>query len=142
LAFGRATRHPASVRRSPPAALLAPVAALAVVVAGCGDDAGGGRSVGTAEEPVTEFTIVAEDLRFDLDRVVVPAGEEVTATIDNRDRGIGHNLSVALPEGEAKTEVEAGPVEQTLRFTVPEPGEYDFVCDPHVATMEGVIEAV
>jgi plastocyanin len=146
LAFGTATRHPALVRRFPPAALVALVAAIALVLAGCGDDdtgtGTGGRSAGTSDEPVTAFTIVAEDLRFDLERVVVPAGEEVTATIDNRDRGIGHNLSVALPGGEAKTDVEAGPVQQTLRFTVPEPGEHDFVCDPHVATMEGVVQAV
>ena len=155
MAFTPATRHPAGVRRFPPAALVALrriiagnpalLAALALLVAGCGDDGGGGdggRSVGTRDEPVTEFTIVAEDLRFDLDRIVVPAGEEVTATIDNRDDGVGHNLSVDLPDGEAKTDVEAGPVEQTLRFTVPEPGEYDFVCDPHVATMKGVVEAV
>jgi plastocyanin len=143
LAFPPVTRHPAPVRRFPPAALVALLAVLGLLLAGCGDDDGGGeRSVGTADEPVTEFTIVAEDLRFDLDRIVVPAGEEVTATIDNRDSGIGHNLSVALAGGETKTEVEAGPVQQTLRFTAPEPGEYDFVCDPHVATMEGVVEAV
>lgn len=133
------------MRRFPPAALVAPLAAVALLAAGCGDDGGGDdgeRSVGTRDEPVTEFTIVAEDLRFDLDRIVVPAGTEVTATIDNRDDGVGHNLSVALPDGEAETDVEAGPVEQTLRFTVPEPGEYDFVCDPHAATMKGVVEAV
>jgi plastocyanin len=147
LALAAATRHPARVRRSPPAALVALVAVLALLLTGCGGDDGGGgggagRSVGTEDEPVTEFTIVAEDLRFDLDRVVVPAGEEVTATIENRDDGIGHNLSVALPDGEAKTEVEAGPVTQTLRFTVPEPGEHDFVCDPHAASMRGVVQAV
>lgn len=133
------------MRRFPPAALVAPLVAVALLAAGCGDDGGGDdgeRSVGTRDEPVTEFTIVAEDLRFDLDRIVVPAGTEVTATIDNRDDGVGHNLSVALPDGEAETDVEAGPVEQTLRFTVPEPGEYDFVCDPHAATMKGVVEAV
>lgn len=133
------------MRRFPPAALVAPLAAVALLAAGCGDDGGGDdgeRSVGTRDEPVTEFTIVAEDLRFDLDRIVVPAGTEVTATIDNRDDGVGHDLSVALPDGEAETDVEAGPVEQTLRFTVPEPGEYDFVCDPHAATMKGVVEAV
>jgi plastocyanin len=132
------------VRRFPPAALVAPLAAVALLAAGCGDDGGGDgeRAVGTRDEPVTEFTIVAEDLRFDLDRIVVPAGTEVTATIDNRDDGVGHDLSVALPDGEAETDVEAGPVEQTLRFTVPEPGEYDFVCDPHAATMKGVVEAV
>jgi plastocyanin len=146
LALVSGTRHPARVRRSPLAALVAPLALLALLLAGCGDDDGGGgggeRAAGTEDEPVTEFTIVAEDLRFDLERVVVPAGEEVTATIENRDDGIGHNLSVALRDGEAKTEVEAGPVTQTLRFTVPEPGEHDFVCDPHAASMRGVVEAV
>ena len=133
------------MRRFPPAALVALVAALALLVAGCGDDDGGGdsgRSVGSRDEPVTEFTIVAEDLRFDLDRIVVPAGEEVTATIENRDSGIGHNFSVALDDGQAETDIEAGPVTQTLRFTIPEPGEHDFVCDPHAASMKGVVEAV
>ena len=132
------------MRRSPPAALVALVAVFALVLAGCGDDGGGGsgRSAGTEDAPVTAFTIVASDLRFDLGRIVVPAGEEVTATIDNRDGGIGHNFSVALPGGDAKTDVEPGPVRQTLRFTVPEPGGYDFVCDPHPGTMKGVVEAV
>jgi len=189
------------VRRFPPAALVALVAALALVLAGCGDDSGGGgdasgggrsvgtkdepvteftivaenihwnldrivvpageeltatidnrddggggggggRSAGTKDEPVTEFTIVAEGLRFDLDRIVVPAGQEVTATVDNRDTGIGHNFSVALDGDEAETEVKSGPIRQTLRFTIDEPGEHDFVCDPHAATMKGVVEAV
>jgi len=135
------------VRRSPLAALVAPVLALALalVLAGCGGDDGGSEGeqvLGTRDRPVTEFTIVAEDLRFDLDRIIVPAGEEVTATIDNRDSGIGHNLAVSLPGGEAATEIENGPIEQTLTFIAPPPGEYDFVCDPHASTMEGVVEAV
>jgi len=144
LAFAAAARHPASVRRTPRAALVALLAALTLVLAGCGDDGDGGgrRAAGTEAKPVTEVTIVAEDLRFDLDRIVVPAGEEVTVTVDNRDDGIGHNLSVALPDGDAETEVQPGPVEQTLRFTASRPGEYDFVCDPHAATMKGVVEAV
>jgi plastocyanin len=145
LASAGISGHPARVRRSPLAAPVALVAALVLALAGCGGDDGAGQPeqvVGTADRPVTEFTIVAEDLRFDLDRIVVPAGEEVTATIDNRDSGIGHNLAVSLPDGEAATEVENGPVRQTLTFTVPEPGEYDFVCDPHASTMKGVVEAV
>jgi plastocyanin len=135
------------VRRFPPAALVALVAALALLLVGCGGDdgdggGGGGTSVGTDADPVTEFTIVAQDIHWDLDRIVVPAGKEVTAHIDNRDSGIGHNFSVALPDRQAETRIEAGPVQQTLRFTAPEPGEYDFVCDPHAATMKGVVEAV
>ena len=135
------------MRRFPPAALVALVAALALLLAGCGDDSGGGggsdeRTVGSKDEPVTEFTIVAQDLHWNLDRIVVPAGEEITATIDNRDSGIGHNFSVALRGSQAETEIQAGPVKQTLRFTVSDPGEYDFVCDPHAASMKGVVQAV
>ncbi len=126
--------------------MLALALALALAVAGCSGDDGeggdGGATAGSPSDPVTEVTVVAEDIRFDLERIVVPAGEEVTITLDNRDQGIGHNIAVSLPDGEAATEVESGPEEQTLRFTVPEPGEYDFVCDPHASTMKGVVEAV
>jgi plastocyanin len=130
--------------RSPRRALVVAAATAALVAAGCGEDGGGsdGRTIGSRSAPVTEFTIVAEDLRFDLARVVVPAGEEITATIDNRDGGIGHNLRVRLDPDDAATEVEDGPVRQTLRFTVPEPGAHEFVCDPHAARMTGTVEAV
>jgi len=50
-------------------------------VGACGDGDSGGNPTG-AGEAVTEFTIVAENLAWDLDRIVVPAGREVTATID------------------------------------------------------------
>ncbi len=113
-----------------------------LVVAGCGDDGdAGGGVVGTVEDPVTEFTIVAEDIEFDLSRVVVPVGEEVTATIDNRDEGIGHNLRVELDGDDALTEVESGPIEQTLTFTVDRAGDVEFRCDPHIQ-MRGTIQAV
>jgi plastocyanin len=128
--------------RSPRRALLVALPAVVLLAASCGGGGGGGRTVGSRSHPVTSFTIVAEDLRFDLARVVVPAGQEVTATIDNRDSGIGHNLSVELDGDPAATAVQNGPVRQTLRFTIPEPGEHDFRCDPHAARMKGVIEAV
>jgi plastocyanin len=116
---------------------LGGAAALALLVAGCGDD---DESSSPARSPVTAFTIVAENIRWDLDQIVVPAGRQVTATIDNRDRGIPHNLHIKSP-GDPKTELEDGPVTQTLRFTIEEPGRYDFVCDAH-ANMTGTIEAV
>lgn len=112
-------------------------ASLALLLAACGDN---GSDEGTGETPVTSFTIVAENIRWDLDRVVVPAGREVTATIENRDRGIPHNLHIKSP-GDPKTELENGPVSQTLRFTIDEPGSYDFVCDAH-ANMTGTVEVV
>lgn len=118
-------------------------AIVAVVVAGCGGDDGDGAEPSSAlelEEAVTEFTIVAENSKWDLERVVVPAGQEVTATIDNRDDGIPHNLHVKSP-GDPKTELEDGPVTQMLRFTIDDAGSYEFVCDAH-PKMTGTIEAV
>lgn len=118
-------------------------AIVAVVIAGCGGDDGDDTEPSSAlelERTVTEFTIVAENSNWDLERVMVPAGQEVTATIDNRDRGIPHNLHVKSP-GDPKTELEDGPVTQTLRFTVDQAGSYDFVCDAH-PKMTGTIQAV
>lgn len=117
-------------------------ASAAVLLAACGDDDAGPTSPPALDldKAVTSFTIVAEDLEWDLDRIVVPAGEEITATIDNRDRSIPHNLHVKSP-GDPKTELEDGPVTQTLRFTTAEPGSYEFVCDAH-PKMTGTIEAV
>jgi len=122
---------------------LAGGAAAAIVVAACGGDDDGDEPAGDAldlDRAVTEFTIVAENIKWDLDRVVVPAGQEVTATIDNRDRGILHNLHVKSP-GDPKTELEKGPVTQTLRFTIDEPGSYEFLCDAH-PNMTGTVEAI
>lgn len=118
-------------------------ASAAVLLAACGGESEAGPTSPPAldlEEAVTSFTIVAEDLEWDLDRIVVRAGEEITATIDNRDRNIPHNLHVKSP-GDPKTKLENGPVTQTLRFTIAEPGSYEFVCDAH-PKMTGTIEAV
>lgn len=114
-------------------------ATAAAVLTACGDDARAGQS-GRDEEPVSAFTIVAEDMQWDTDRVVVRAGEAVTATIENRDEGIPHNLHVKAP-GDPKTELENGIVTQTLVFTIDEPGEHRFVCDAH-PNMTGTVVAV
>ena len=117
---------------------------LAGLLVGCGDDESGGGSatLGSEEAPLQRFTLVAEDLRWNVERVVVPAGSELVATVDNQDDGIGHNLHVTLGDEDPQTPVESGPVRQTLRFTILQPGTYRFVCDPHAATMEGEIVAV
>ena len=122
---------------------LAGGAAAALLITACGGDDDGDEPAGDAldlNRAVTEFTIVAENIEWDLDRVVVPAGQEITATIDNRDRGILHNLHVKSP-GDPKTELEKGPMTQTLRFTIDEPGSYEFVCDAH-PNMTGTVEAI
>ena len=89
---------------------------------------------------MSAFTIVADNMQWDRDRVVVRAGQEITATIENRDKGIPHNLHIDSP-GDPKTELEDGIVTQTLVFTIDEPGEHRFVCDAH-PNMTGTIVAV
>lgn len=133
----------------PPLAIYSRRAALALgggalatlVLTACGGDGDGDPSASVDDdEAVTEFTIVAENIAWDLDRIVVPAGREITATIDNRDRGILHNLHITSP-GDPKTELEKGPLTQTLRFTIDEPGSYEFLCDAH-PNMTGTAVAV
>ena len=124
---------------------LAAGAGAALALAACSGDGGGASASASgaarAEGQATAaFTIVAENLRWDLDRVVIPVGREVTATIENRDDRVGHNFHV-LSSGDPVTAIEKGPVTQTLRFTIDEPGEYDFRCDPH-PVMRGVVVAV
>lgn len=119
---------------------------VALGLASCGDDAdtmdrpSQPANAGNASAPVTSFTIVADDMAWNLDRIFVPAGTEITATIENRDDGILHNLHVKAP-GDPATELERGPVTQTLRFTIDEPGEYEFLCDIH-PIMDGTIQVV
>ena len=116
-------------------------ALAALVLAACaGDDNNDTPAAVDDGAAVTEFTLVARNLAWDLDRIVVPAGQEVTATIDNRDRGILHNLHVKSP-GNPKTDLENGPVTQTLRFAIVEPGRYKFICDAHL-NMTGTIVVV
>lgn len=139
----RANASPARAYSRRAALQLAGGGAAAMFVAACGGGGNDGEPAGETlglDRAVTEFTIVAENTEWDLERVVVPAGREVTATIDNRDRGIMHNLHVKSP-GDPKTELEKGPVTQTLRFTIAEPGSYEFVCDAH-PNMTGTVEAI
>ena len=121
-------------------------ALVAFGLASCGDDADSSdgpsqpANAGSASAPVTSFTIVADDMAWNLDRIFVPSGTEITATIENKDDGILHNLHVKAP-GDPATELERAPVTQTLRFTIDEPGDYEFLCDIH-PSMDGTIQVV
>lgn len=133
--MGKRTNEPVDPTRRTVLALGAGGIATFVLGA-CGD----GATAAEAQDPVSEFTIVADNLRWDIDRVVIAAGDEVTVTVENRDRGIPHNFHVRSP-GDPTTELEDGIVTQTLRFSIDEPGEYVFVCDAHLQ-MTGTVEVV
>ena len=87
------------------------------------------------------FTMVAENIAWNVDCLQVEVGTEITFTVDNRDRGVGHNLSVFGPSGNAKTDIETGPATQELVYDATTEGYHQFACDPH-APMEGQLWVV
>jgi plastocyanin len=114
--------------------------ALTGGLVGCGDD--GTTSDAAAEDDggsSETFTVVTEDEDFDPTDISVAAGSEVSITYQNDDDGAVHNLHVKMGDEELKTELTAGPSTEVLTFTAAEAGEYDFVCDAHPTTMQGVL---
>lgn len=68
-----------------------------------------------------------------------PPGAEVTITIVNVDPGF-HNLRVDLPSGPIKTgNIQDLGDTQTLTFTAPESGSFQYLCEYHQATMKGQV---
>jgi plastocyanin len=77
---------------------------------------------------------------FDVEEVSAPAGT-ITIEFDNRDAGVIHNIHFFAGSNSdgatvAETELEVGPIKQTLTFDA-QPGEYFYQCDAHPTTMEG-----
>ncbi len=117
------------------------IAVLSVVVlsiaAACGGDDG---DDGSAPEPVTQFTLVAQLTTFDQNAFSIPVGEEVTVTYMNLDNGISHNFHVIVsPERNFATVITTGPINQVITFTINEPGTYTFQCDVHPDVMTGTL---
>jgi plastocyanin len=79
---------------------------------------------------------------FDIEEIDARTGS-ITIEFDNRDGGIVHNIHFfkgddANDESVAETELEVGPIKQTLTFVV-QPGAYFYQCDAHPTTMEGTL---
>jgi hypothetical protein len=134
---------------------------LSAALLGTASACGGGDDDGADQEPTkssataatddgddggerpSAITLVAKDTLWDKTKLEAKAGE-VTFTVDNQDGGIVHNLHIYTGtdntgEDMGETELEAGPIKQTLKVTF-EPGTSFFVCDSHPATMAGTIE--
>lgn len=113
---------------------------LAIGLAACGgDDAPSSAPDDCTPIEDGEVTIVAENLKWSDDCFRAPVGTTITFTVDNRDRSVGHNLAIGGPSGSAKTEIEQGPVTQTLVYEATEPGPHPFECEPHASMMKGTL---
>ncbi|MBI5290152.1 MAG: cupredoxin domain-containing protein [Chloroflexi bacterium] len=94
-----------------------------------------------AAKPST-LALVGKDILFSTDKLEAAAGA-VTIEFDNQDGGVPHNVHVfkgtdATGSSLAKTELESGPIKQTLQVEM-EAGNYFYVCDAHPTTMTGTI---
>jgi plastocyanin len=88
----------------------------------------------------TTLTLAGINSTFDKEELEAPAGT-ITIVFDNRDGGVIHNIHFfrgdsARGESVGETDLEPGPVEQTLTMTL-EPGDYFYQCDVHPTTMKG-----
>jgi hypothetical protein len=110
--------------------LLVVLSIGAIAVAGCGDDDGGAASGDCLDGTSGEVTIVAENIAWDADCIDAVADEDLVISIDNQDDGILHNLHLRDAPGEPTTELEKGPIVQTLEVNLPE-GDYEYICDIH-----------
>jgi plastocyanin len=122
----------------------------------------GTASAGGGGEEVTgpfAGSVVAQGTRFRTKSFELPPNTEVTLVMDNRDRGIPHNIAFfnsdtagqgGLLQGctagcqgaNVQTPVENGAVKQSFTFKTPGAGTYAFHCDIHPTTMNGKVTVV
>jgi plastocyanin len=91
--------------------------------------------------------VIGQALAFDKTELLGFAGQGLTITFDNRDSGVAHNIHFFNGADETapdagSTDVEAGPVVQTLKLDPLDPGEYFYRCDVHPGQMEGKLTTV
>jgi aldose sugar dehydrogenase len=76
--------------------------------------------------------------QFVPDQADVPTGAEVSLTFENLSTTVPHNLTFGPPINEATSVVVQPGDSETLEFTAPGPGDYEFVCTLHPG-MEGTL---
>ena len=96
--------------------------------------------------PTREITLVVRGMAFYLKddprtanpTLEVRAGERVRIVLENRDRGMTHDI--AVPALDAALDPIEWNETDTVVFDVPEaPGTYEYVCRPHRLMMRGTI---
>jgi plastocyanin len=87
-------------------------------------------------------TVAAQGLRFDTDRIELPAGAPSTIHFENNDPGIQHNIAIftdsSLGTNLFRGEIVTGPTAVDYRIPPLELGSYYFHCDVH-PTMSGTV---
>ncbi len=86
------------------------------------------------DAPPTEVDMMAEQIEFDTDEIVLAAETEVTIVLTNED-SVPHNVAIYTDETQAEPifegEIFPGPDTREETFTAPAPGTYYFHCDVH-----------
>ena len=124
------------------AVLKQPIAADPPAITGkdtalaCGQTLPPAAASGAPAVATAALKLTALGIAFDTDKLLAPAGQQLTLTLDNQDGGIPHNFNVfrgpdATAESIAKTALEAGKIVQTLTFGPLDAGSYYFQCDVH-----------
>jgi plastocyanin len=103
-----------------------------------------GAPDGSAGSAGSRLTVVAEDLRFSPTTLTADADATFTVELDNRDRGIPHNIAIYRDATTADPivvgDVSIGEVRTTHRVDALPAGSYFFRCDVHRLDMTGVLE--
>jgi len=140
--------------------------AMAVLVGGCGGDAGEsdrvsadavtgsgttamaghgatdhlGNPVATCSPSGNAIMVVATNTTFDKQCLAAPASQTFTITIDNRD-ALPHNIAVLESHTATdvlfRAEIFTGPQPKTFNVSALRPGTYAFHCEVHTNQMSG-----
>jgi plastocyanin len=98
--------------------------------------------VPTCNEPAqTTIHLVVRYFHFNVRCLVVPAGDRLTVTFENKDLGANHNFSIYTLGSEAAFTGDVAYPQESFSYTVPalEAGEYLFQCDVHPRDMSGLL---
>jgi hypothetical protein len=116
----------------------------AITERACGQTASA-QPTAAPEPPSAELTIAASGIAWSKTQLFALPDVPLMLTFDNQDQGIPHNIVFTQgeePGGDeiARTEIQTGPVTETLNFGPLAAGEYYYFCEVH-PNMEGVLTA-
>jgi plastocyanin len=127
-------------------AVSAAMLVVALLIAGCGSsskdssgsNSGGGASATTAASGgggSDKITLTAKGIAFDQTQLKMPAGKQVTVTLNNQD-SVEHSFT--FKDAKADKDAEGGETAE-VSFTAPAAGSYEFHCKYHPNQMKGTV---